>query len=85
MNRVSAEVAEKVGVLLEDHDIDRHPRQKKTQHHARGSASNDAAARTQGLRHPRKYTLTALDLDSGNWDQGLREGEKEKAVTLVML
>ena len=66
MNGVAAEVAEEIGVLLEHHDVNRHPRKKKAQHHARWSASDDAAARSQYLRHARKYTLAALDLDSGS-------------------
>ena len=65
MDGVAAEVAEEIGVLLEDNDVNRHPRKKKAQHHARWSASNDAAARPQYLRHARKYTLAALHLDSG--------------------
>jgi hypothetical protein len=57
MNGVAAEVAEKIGVLLEHYDVNRHARKKETQHHARWSASNDAAARSQYLCHARKYTL----------------------------
>jgi hypothetical protein len=85
MNRVAAEVAEKVGVLLEDDDVDSHARQKETQHYARWPASHDAAPRSQGLGHARKYTRAAPYLDSRSWNQELQVGKKEKAVTLVML
>jgi hypothetical protein len=38
-------------MLFEHHDIHAHAGEKKSQHHAGGAASNDAAARTQDFAH----------------------------------
>ena len=44
MDRVAAEIAQEVGVLLEHDHVDAGARQKEAQHHAGGSAADDAAA-----------------------------------------
>src|SRR6266851_8522788 len=44
MNRVAAEVAQKIGVLLEDENVDAGPREQKREHHPGGSAARDTAA-----------------------------------------
>ena len=51
VNRVAAEVAQEVGVLFEDQDVDAGPGQQKSKHHPGGPAADDAAARGQDLRH----------------------------------
>jgi hypothetical protein len=43
MNGVAAEVAQKVGVLLQDDNIDAGTGQEKAKHHARRPAAGDAA------------------------------------------
>jgi hypothetical protein len=83
MNRVSAEITQKVGMLLQDNHIHSHARQQEAQHHAGGPASHDAAARVRGLSHGMQYKRMGLYGES--WNRNLWEGEKEKAVTLVML
>src|SRR5580693_1686139 len=53
MDGVAAEVAKKVGVLFEHHRVHTHPGEEKAQHHASGTAPDDAATRLQGFAHPR--------------------------------
>ncbi len=49
---VAAEVAEEILVLLQHHDVDTGAGQQKSEHHAGGSASGNAAARGDGFgRH----------------------------------
>ncbi len=45
MNRVAAEIAEEIGVLLQHHDLNAGARQQKSEHHAGGAAAGDAALR----------------------------------------
>jgi hypothetical protein len=45
MDRVAAEVAQEVRVLLQDHDMDAHARQQEAEHHAGRPTANDAALR----------------------------------------
>ena len=43
MNRVAAEVAEEIGVLLQHHDANAGARQQESEHHPGGAATGDAA------------------------------------------
>ena len=45
MNRVAAEIAEEIGVLLQHHDMNAGARQQKSEHHPGGAAAGDAALR----------------------------------------
>ena len=45
MNRVAAEIAEEIGVLLQHHDADAGARQQESKHHPGGAAAGDAALR----------------------------------------
>jgi hypothetical protein len=45
MDRVAAEVAEEVGVLLQHHDIDAGASEQKPEHHPGRPAAGDGAAR----------------------------------------
>ena len=45
MDRVAAEIAEEIRVLLQHHDVDAGAREQKAQHHSRGAAAGDAALR----------------------------------------
>ncbi len=49
MDRIAAEIAEEVGVLLEDEDADAGARQKEAQHHAGRAAARDGAADLHGF------------------------------------
>ena len=52
MDRVPAEVAQEVGVLLEHEDVDARPGEQHPEHHARRTAARDAAAHRNHLcRH----------------------------------
>jgi hypothetical protein len=42
MNRVAAEIAEEIRVLLQHHDVDAGAREKKSEHHSCGAAAGDA-------------------------------------------
>jgi hypothetical protein len=44
MNCVATEVAQKVGVLLKNQDLDSSPRQQVPQHHPRWAAAHDTTA-----------------------------------------
>ncbi len=50
MDRVAAEVAEEVGVLLEDGHVDAGAREEEAEHHAGRPAADDAAAGAIGRR-----------------------------------
>src|SRR5438067_933305 len=50
MDRVPAEITEKVGMLLKNHDFDTGAGQKKAEHHAGGPAARDAALGAKDLR-----------------------------------
>ena len=43
MNRVAAEIAEEIRVLLQHHDVDAGAREQESEHHSRGPAAGDAA------------------------------------------
>jgi hypothetical protein len=43
VKRIAAEVAEEVGVLLQDHDLNSGTREKKSEHQAGWSSAGDAA------------------------------------------
>ena len=45
MNRVAAEVAKEIGVLLQHHDLNAGARQQESEHHPGGAAARDAALR----------------------------------------
>ena len=45
MNRVAAEIAKEIGVLLQHHDPDAGARQQESEHHSGGAAAGDAALR----------------------------------------
>ena len=45
MNRVAAEIAEEIGVLLQHHDLNAGARQQESEHHSGGTAAGDAALR----------------------------------------
>ena len=45
MNRVAAEIAEEIGVLLQHHDMNARARQQESEHHPGGAAAGDAALR----------------------------------------
>ena len=45
MNRVAAEIAEEIGVLLQHHDMNAGARQQESEHHSGGAAAGDAALR----------------------------------------
>jgi hypothetical protein len=44
MNGVAAEVAQEIGMLLENHDIDSRPCKQKAKHHASRPAARNTAA-----------------------------------------
>src|SRR5215831_3251111 len=44
MNRVAAEIPQKIGVLLQNQDFDSSPRQKVSQHHPGRAAASDTTA-----------------------------------------
>ncbi len=53
MDRVAAEIAQEVRVLLEHDHIDARAREQEAEHHSGGAAADDAAARGQGASgHP---------------------------------
>ena len=43
MNRVAAEIAKEIGVLLQHHDVNAGARQQESEHHPGGAAAGDAA------------------------------------------
>ncbi len=43
MNRVAAEIAEEIRVLLQHNDMNSRPREQESEHHASGAAAGDAA------------------------------------------
>ena len=45
MNRVAAEIAQEIGVLLQHHDVDAGARQQQSEHHPGGATARDAALR----------------------------------------
>ena len=51
MDRVAAEIAEEVLVLLEDADVAARPGEQQAGHHARGSAADDDQVRIAIRRH----------------------------------
>jgi hypothetical protein len=52
MNRVPAEIAEEVRMLLQHHDVDAGAREQEAQHHSRWPPAGDAALRGDGrVRH----------------------------------
>src|ERR1700730_18170549 len=51
MDSISAEITEEVGMRLQYHNIHAGARQEKAQHHAGGTASDDAATCTQRFAH----------------------------------
>src|SRR4029077_4069894 len=57
MNRVAAEIAQEVGVLLQCRDIDAGSREEKSQHHPGGPAAHNAAARGERGHAPRRRSL----------------------------
>jgi hypothetical protein len=65
MNRVAAEVAEEVGMLLQHDYIDSHARQEETEHDAGRTSSSNAATGAQGFRHgcDSKYNLQKQRLE----------------------
>src|SRR5216684_1696695 len=69
MNRVAAEVAQKISVLLEHENVDPGPREQKREHHPGGSATRDTAARGE-LFHgdsvsPPEVAVEMTDVDAG--------------------
>ena len=60
MDRVAAKVAQEVGVLLQDHDLDAGTRQKIAEHHPGGAAADDAALCTSALRLRRLHERRKL-------------------------
>jgi uncharacterized protein len=59
MDRVAAEVAQEVGVLLQDQRVDTRTRQKIAGHHPGGPAARDAARRRPRLGHCPKLSISA--------------------------
>jgi hypothetical protein len=51
MNRVAAEVAQKIGVLLQHHDLDTGARQEVAEHHPGRAAAHHATTRRQPICH----------------------------------
>jgi len=51
MNRVSAEIAQEIGMLFKYERIHAHACQKQPQHHAGGAASRDTTTSVDRLRH----------------------------------
>ena len=51
MDGIAAEITEKVGVLLQHHNIHAGPGQEKTQHHASRTTAGDTTTRPQDLAH----------------------------------
>ena len=49
MNGVAAEIAQKIGVLLQHHDVDAGAGQQEAQHHAGGTAAGNGALRCYGF------------------------------------
>src|SRR5437588_12037391 len=58
MDRVSAEIAQEVGMLLEHHDVDPTPGEQEAQHDAGRPASCYAAPRVQCFSH--SWTLNII-------------------------
>jgi hypothetical protein len=60
MDRVAAEVAQEIGVLLQHHDVDAGARQQEAEHHSRRTAARHAAARgNRGIAQSRLPTAGA--------------------------
>ena len=55
MDRVSAEITQKVGMLFQHHHVNAHAGQEEAQHHAGRAASRDTAARAHALSHVEQY------------------------------
>ena len=53
MNRIAAEIAEEIGMLFQDHDLDPGAGEEKTEHHTGGATPGDAAsgAEFDGVSH----------------------------------
>src|SRR5713101_7796312 len=69
MNGVAAEVAQKIGVLLEHENVDPGPREQKREHHPRGSATRDTAARGE-LFHGDSVSPPEVAVEMTNVDAG---------------
>ena len=65
VNRVAAEVAEEVGVLLEHDDVDPAARQQKSEHDPGGTAAGDAYPGGQVLGHEVPSTRRARSGEAG--------------------
>jgi len=50
VNRVAAKIAQKIGMLFKNNDLDAHPGQQEAQHHAGRSAAGDATVCFQRAR-----------------------------------
>jgi|SRR6266478_8697016 len=97
MDGIAPEIAEEVGVPLENYYIHTHAGEQETQHDAGGSASRDTALCVQGVSHAGNINTMAGEPDPLIKKQEPHErdarahigrmllGKKEKAVTLVML
>src|SRR5271155_3308001 len=55
MNRVAAEIAQEIRMLLKNAHVHAHARQEKSQDHAGGSASRNATTRLDRLVHAKYY------------------------------
>src|SRR5216683_3607505 len=69
MNSVAAEVAQKIGVLLEHENVDPGPREQKREHHPGGSATRDTAARGE-LFHGDSVSPPEVAVEMTNVDAG---------------
>jgi hypothetical protein len=60
MNRVAAEVAQKIGMFFKNDNVNTCSCEQKSQHHTGGSAASDAAARRDGFHHYAKISFLVL-------------------------
>src|SRR4051812_2453100 len=65
MHGVAAEVSKKIGVLLEDRDVDAGSRQQVAEHHAGGSTAGDDAVHGMGRHRPVSWITAWVELPAG--------------------
>ena len=65
MHGVAAEVAEKISVFFQHHDVDAGPRQQKAEHHAGRPAAGDATGRGDRCNRHEKYVYTLMPCGKG--------------------
>ena len=71
MDRVAAKVAEEIGVLFQNHDLDAGARQEVAEHHPAWAAAHDAATRGQLICH---HPAPRPNRENAGNDDAFREG-----------